>query len=253
MDRSDMLDRLKKMFEEDPDNINILEEVIDVDLQLKYFKASVKAKKELNTEEVMANKDSLFSAETAKKEKRKLLAQLASINQVEAYRIIERYVGEADPTIKKWAILALQESRMLIHASLLDTAPVFISTGLGGKGKKLRYFAVFLSNSGEPFSNLQQSIIQGELEFVATKSASEIEKIEFHPNYCTVMILIPLKQSIKDTFGEVVTNCNEFGGFLHHSFMVTNVKKLSEADILHAISQSKDNNNQANDDQSQTQ
>lgn len=239
MDRHHMLDKLKKMFEEDPDNINILEEVIDVDLQLKYFKASVKAKKELDEEAVMARQELLFDKATTKREKRILLAQLASINQVEAYRTLEKYTAVAETAIKKWAILALQESRMLIHASLLDTVPVFISTGLGGKGKKLRYFVVFVSISGNAFTDLQQSLIEGELKFVATKAAADVEEVKFYNGYCTVTILVPLKQSIKDTFTEVVTNCNEFGGFLHHSFMVTNVKKLSEADILHAIEESK--------------
>lgn len=244
-----MLDRLKKMFEEDPDNINILEEVIDIDLQMKYFKASVKAKEKFDADEVMAKKELLFDETVPKKDKRKLLVQLASVNQVEAYRVIEKYVAEAETAMKKWAILALQESRMMIHATLLDTVPVFISTGLGGKGKKLRYFAVFLSSNGEPFSELQQSIIQGELQFVAAKSALDIEKVEFHRNYCTVMILIPLKLSIKDTFTQVVTNCNEFGGFLQHSFMVTNVKKLSEADIMHAIESTNKGNNVDRDKQ----
>jgi hypothetical protein len=240
IDRNHMLDKLKKMFEEDPDNINILEEVIDVDLQLKYFKESVKAKKDLDEAEVLSRKELLFDAEITKREKRKLLAQLASVNQVEAYRAIEKYTAEAETAMKKWSILALQESRMLIHASLLDTVPVFISTGLGGKGKKLRYFVVFLSVSGTAFNKLQQSLIEGELNFVATKTASEIEEVKFHNSgYCTVTMLIPLKQSIKDAFTEVVTNCNEFGGFLNHSFMVTNVKKLSETDILHAIEESK--------------
>ena len=60
MEYGTMLDRLKKMIEEDPDNINILEEVIDVNLQLKYFKVSVKVKKDLNPDEVLANMDLLF-------------------------------------------------------------------------------------------------------------------------------------------------------------------------------------------------
>lgn len=239
MDRSHMLDKLKKMFEEDPDNINILEEVIDVDLQLKYFKASVKAKKELDEPEVLSKKELLFDKETPKREKRKLLAQLASVNQVEAYRAIEKYSAEAETAMRKWSILALQESRMLIHASLMDTVPIFISTGLGGKGKKLRYFVVFLHTKDEAFNKLQQSLIQGELEFVAAKSNAEIEELKFYHAYCTALVLIPLRNSIKDTFTEVVNNCNEFGGFLHHSFMVTNVKKLSEADILQSIEKSK--------------
>jgi len=232
MEYGTMLDRLKKMIEEDPDNINILEEVIDVNLQLKYFKVSVKVKKDLNADEVLANMDLLFLETTPKKDKKRLLTQLASVNKVEAYRAIEQYSKKPDASLKSWSVLALQESRMLIHALLLDKTPVFISTGLGGKDKKLRYFAVFSSSDLEsPFSELQQSIIKGEIEFMADKTKSVIEKLIFYPEFCALTILIPLQVSVKDVFGKVVVNCNEFGNFVHNSFMVTNVKCLNEAEI----------------------
>jgi hypothetical protein len=243
MEYGTMLDRIKKMIDEDPDNINILEEVIDVNLQLKYFKVSVKVKKDLNVDEVLANMDLLFLETTPKKDKKRLLTQLASVNKVEAYRAIEQYSKKPDSSLKGWSVLALQESRMLIHALLLDKTPVFISTGLGGKDKKLRYFAVFSSaDLTTPFSELQQSIIKGEIGFLAEKAQAEIEKLVFYPEFCSLTILIPLQQSVKDLFGKVVVNCNEFGNFVHNSFMVTNVKCLSEAEIRQSIAEARDRN-----------
>lgn len=236
MEYGTMLDRIKKMIDEDPDNINILEEVIDVNLQLKYFKISVKVKQDLKVDEVLANMDLLFLETTPKKDKKRLLTQLASVNKVEAYRAIEQYSKNPDSSLKGWSVLALQESRMLIHALLLDKTPVFISTGLGGKDKKLRYFAVFSSNDlNTPFTELQQSIIKGEIDFLADKSKSVIEKLTFYPEFCALTILIPLQQSVKDIFGKVVVNCNEFGNFVHNSFMVTNVKCLNETEIRQSL------------------
>jgi hypothetical protein len=55
-------------------------------------------------------------------------------------------------SLKDWAALSLQESRMTLESSLLDENQVIISTGLGGKAKKLRYFAVIAAKRRENFS-----------------------------------------------------------------------------------------------------
>jgi hypothetical protein len=64
---------------------------------------------------------------------------------------------------------------------------------------------------------------------------SEVEEVQFYLNYCTVSILIPLRESVKDAISSVVNNCNELGGFLKSEFMVTNVKRMSSSEIEAAI------------------
>ena len=92
---------------------------------------------------------------------KKILCDLAFIDDVKAYRRIEKFIESASGTLKQWATLSLQESRMLLQSSLLDEQQVFISTGLGGKGKKLRYFVVFLSvNENEMLSSTQQKLLK---------------------------------------------------------------------------------------------
>jgi hypothetical protein len=233
-----MFDKLKRMIEEDPDNVSILEEVIDVNLQMKYFKVSVKAKQNLDVAEVLSMKDNLFDAEITLKEKKKLMAQLASVNRVEAFRALEQYSLSPDKELRAWSVLALQESRMLIHALLMDKSPVFISTGLGGRSNKLRYFVVFVTRNGESFSPVQQSLVMGELEYIGKKYHADIEEVKFHPNYATALMLIPLRESVKDLLSSVIKSCNEFGEFLFPSFMVTNVKRLSHKEIKNAIRES---------------
>ena len=127
---------------------------------------------------------------------------------------------------------------MLIHAVLLDKRPVFISTGLGGRSNKLRYFVVFVTRNGESFTPVQQSLVTGELEFIGKKYQAEIEEVKFHPNYATAVMLIPLRESVKDLLTSVINSCNEYGEFLFPSFMVTNVKRLSHKDIHKAIKES---------------
>ena len=235
MDYRQMFENIKKMIDDDPENVRILEEVIDVDLQAKYFKAARKVKKNLNADEALERRDELFDENASIELKKLLLSQLASVNKVEAFRAIELYSQKPDAGLREWSILALQESRMLIHSLLLDKSPIFISTGLGGKGSKLRYFVVFVTEKGEPFEEFQKALINSELGFMMKNHDSEVEEVQFYSNYCTISILIPLRESVKDAISSVVNNCNELGGFLKSEFMVTNVKRMSSSEIEAAI------------------
>lgn len=235
MDYRQMFENIKKMIDDDPENVRILEEVIDVDLQAKYFKAARKVKKNLNAEEAIERSNELFQENVTVESKKLLLSQLASVNKVEAFRAIELYSKKPDVGLREWSILALQESRMLIHSLLLDKSPIFISTGLGGKGSKLRYFVVFVTEKGAPFEDFQKALINSELNFMMKNHDSEVEEVQFYSNYCTASILIPLRESVKDAISSVVVNCNELGGFLKSEFMVTNVKRMSSSEIEAAI------------------
>ena len=229
-----MFDKIRKIIEEDPDNVTILEEVIDVELQMDYFKYSVDVKKNLDIDEVEKHKDDLFSKDVSLDKKKSLLVELASINNVDLFRIVEKYMKNPDSELRDWSILAYQESRMLIQSSLMEKTPVFISTGLGGKKDKLRYSVVFFSSDNEPFTELQKNIIKGEIEYLCNKTNSELEGIEYNKNYCSLLIMIPLKVSIKDSLLSLVNSCNELGGFINSSFLVTNVKHLNDKDIMEA-------------------
>src|SRR5208337_659902 len=140
MDQDNLYDKIQELLGNLHGNFNILEEQIDIDLQLEYFETSKDIKKSLDKKETLNNMESLFSSSLSIDAKKNLLIRLASVDQVEAYRSIERYMLEPDPLLKDWATLAMQESKMLLESIFLDQNQVFISTGLGGKGKKLRYF-----------------------------------------------------------------------------------------------------------------
>ncbi len=51
-------------------------------------------------------------------------------------------------------MLAFQENKMLLESSLLDENQILISTGLGGKGMKLRYFTVMQTFDRKGFFGL---------------------------------------------------------------------------------------------------
>lgn len=212
-------------------NLNILEEQIDVDLQMEYYEYSKNHHEKVNEKEIIRKKDTIFENNISLEDKKCLLVQLASIENIEAYRTIEKYLERPNRKLHDWAKLAFQESRMLLESKLLDENQILISTGLGGKGLKLRYFVVFYTQNGQLFSNLQQKILKSELEYAFRKCNSEMELLEFEDNLSAILCIIPLNVSIQDLFTKVLRECNQFGDFLDENYIITNVKRFSFPEI----------------------
>lgn len=231
MDDDNIYDKINDYLGKIPDNFNILEEQIEIELQMKYFEFSKEIKDNLDVEKILNSMDRLFSDDVPVEEKKTILVQLASIDKVEAYRSIERYLKKPEKELKDWAVLALQESRMLLETMFLDESQIFISTGMGGKGSKLRYFIVLISNSKTNFTDTQKKLIKSELEFFLKKQNAEIEEISFTGKLSTILALIPINVSIKGVFREAINECNQYGNFLKEDFVITNVKSLSINEI----------------------
>ena len=216
-----------------PKNFSILQEEIDIEIQLEYFERIKRLKAEkINSDELPLKIAELNITESTDEEKKDILIQLASFDDVKAYRAIENYSKTAtNPELKAWSTLALQESRMMMESSLLDENKVFISTGLGGKGNKLRYFIVGFLNEEETFSDSQKIFLEKEFEYSLTKHESEIESIKFEGKYALITALIPLDQPIKEMLKSAISECVDLGMDISEHFMVTNVKKMEIEEI----------------------
>ena len=88
-------DKLKEIFGGIPGNLSVLEEQIDIKLQMEYFEFSKNKRDKLDAEEVINKKDNIFEQDISKEDKKSLFVQLASLENVEAYRTIERYLKTA--------------------------------------------------------------------------------------------------------------------------------------------------------------
>jgi hypothetical protein len=231
MDGENIYDKIREIFGESPGTLSILEEKVDIDLQMEYFEVSKKVKKRLDEQAILEEKHQIFNPDWPEDKKKKLFVGLASLDNVEAYRHIEKYLNEGHGTLRNWAILALQESRMLLESKLLDENQVFISTGLGGKGSKLRYFVVLIRRDENDFPELHKKVVRNEFDYVLKKYNSEIENIEFLGNYATLLTVIPLRVPLKEAFREAIQECNQYGDFLRSNFIVTNVRELDRKEI----------------------
>jgi hypothetical protein len=223
--------KIEQLLKNYPENVSVLEEAIDVKLQVKYFKETKKQKESLDKVFVLEQKDKLFDSKLSLEEKKVLLCQLASVNEVEAFRTIEKYKANPDKDLTQWAILAFQESKMLMQSAFLDQKPLFISTGLGGKGNQLRYFVVIFTRDNTVFSPYQEELVEKEVRFAFKREGAELEEIEFMGYYVKFTGLVSLNTGLKNLLSEVVKECNELGDFLNTSILVTNVKKLSAGEI----------------------
>lgn len=226
-----ILARIREILGSSSTNFSILEHQVDIKVQMEYFEYSKSKGRADNIEKVLSNEHKLYDDDVSLDEKKALLVNLASIDQPEAYRILERYLAKATSELRDWAIMATQESRMLLETQLLDEQQVFISTGLGGKDGKLRYFIVAFSEDEMPFTPSQRKLIESEFSYSLRLNESEVEKLEFYDTYFTLVALVPLSVKVRLPFQKAIDECNSLGRFIKDAFIITNVKELDEFEI----------------------
>ncbi len=152
--------KIQELLRSGSKTISILESQVDMEIQLAYFQYSRKLKDTQDQEIALKDIALLSDNEVAIEQKKDILSRLAKIDNPEAYRAIEKYRENSDQELLQWSILALQESRMVLETSLLGTTPVFISTGLGGQGDKLRYFVVMVAAADQSFEKWQEDLLE---------------------------------------------------------------------------------------------
>ncbi len=233
MNEENIYDIIHKVYGKIPKRIKIMEEQIDVDTQMDYLDMSQQFRKDRSSiGDFKSLKERLYDEKVHDKEKKLILAQIANIEDVEAYREIERYSEIASDTLKSWAILALSESRMLVESFLLDEDQIIISSGLGGKNNKLRYFIVISGKSDDDFTPLQKSLLTKELEFTLTNNQCEIENLEFNNQYCILTTLVPIQIQINHVLTDIIDECNQINNnFLEKQFIITNMNILQIEEI----------------------
>lgn len=160
------------------------------------------------------------------------MSRLASIPDVGAYRAIETYHSSPlEPELFNWSSLSLVGSRIILSSDLSGQQQIYVSSGLGGHEKKLRFFGLFTTNDRQPLTDLQKEIVDREFRFQLQQADVEIEKFEIKDNYFTLLMLFPLNSNVRASINEAVNEINQYGNFLDPKFLFTNVKILSEREI----------------------
>lgn len=232
MEGKNIYNQLKELLEKAGGKYTILEEQVDVDLQMKFFEFSNKLRKEKRkNEEILLDIPLLYDTNTDLEVKKKILAELSESDSVEGFRELEKYLKLVDAELKAWAILSFQHCRIGLESKLLDENKVFISTGLGGKEDKLRYFIAFKNKSETDYTEMQKKIIENEFSYIYKKNNCIIEKTEYVNQYLTILIIMPVDCVLNDIIVSSINEVNLYGDFLLSDFLITNVKTLEKKDI----------------------
>ncbi|MCL1944161.1 MAG: hypothetical protein FWF54_11530 [Candidatus Azobacteroides sp.] len=235
----DILKRFHESLENMKGNIHIIESQIDVDIQMKFYSYSNNLKEESNHADLEREEELLFSPETSLEEKKHSLAMISNIPDVKAFRLIEKYTAESDPELKDWGALSLLKSRITLETDLSDEKQMVISTGLGGKDNKLRFFILILSEGKEAFSDFQKKTIQKEFSYFLEKSDCETEEFVIRDNYFTLLILVPIMADLQEIFDAPLNECNQYGNFLNRDYIITNVRKIPTEEINELLTKMK--------------
>ena len=237
MESENVYRKIQEFFGGLNNNFSVMEDPVDVAVQINYFETSGRTRGAVNEEEVLVRKNELFDPQVSLEIKKALLVQMAGVPSPEIYRVLENYAKTPDAGLKDWSKMALQENRLLLESHLLDDRQVFISTGLGGKGNKLRYFVVLINKNSDDLKPFQQKVVQDEMEYALQKYDSELEKLNFMQHYTTMRVVVPICSDLTKLFRDGIYECNQFGDFLSTDFIVTNLKELSEEEINEALSE----------------
>ena len=229
----DLLEKLRHTLNEQGiDSFHILEDLVPLEIQMDYFKYFDNLRKKKPTFDLEKEAAILFSKDEDIERKKKSLTLLASIPDVGAYRTIETYHNnDADIELSHWSSMALVSSRIILTSDLSGQQQIYISSGLGGQDKKLRFFSLFTTNNRLELTGLQKEIIDREFTFHLKTEEVFIEKFDIKSNYFTILLLFPFDEDIRFRLNSAVEECNQYGNFLNTKFLFTNIKILNEKEI----------------------
>ncbi len=212
-------------------NFHVLETDVPMEKQMEYFNYSENVRKSVGGDTIDSQIVILNDSTTNADDRKYAMTYLAVSGDVKAYRALETYSKEHENEKDDWMALALLQAKITLESEFSDQNQVFISTGLGGKGHKLRFFSFFKSNKLKPFSTYQQELIEKEVLFQIHKYGGEIEELYINTNFFTIEFLIDLKANIKKMLEDAVVECNQYGDFISRSFIVTNVRRYNDDEI----------------------
>ena len=221
-------------------NLHVLDTCAPIEKQMEYFQYSEHVKKQSATIEIDDQVRILNSPGSSFDKKKFAMAFLATAGDVKAYRVLEQYVESLKNTdtveLYDWARLSLLQAQIILESEFSDEKQIFISSGLGGKEHRLRFFAFFKSSLPIPFSPYQIKLIEKEIPFFIQEYGGETEELEVKGIFFSVLFLADLQVDIRGMLKCALDECNQYGNFIDHSFVITNMKKYSDEEILKELS-----------------
>jgi len=216
-------------------NLHVLDTSIPVEKQMEYFRYSESVRIHCKNDSVTEQIEVLNSIYSSSEEKKYAMTFLAISGDIKAYRVLEAYNQNPKESLTDWASLSLLQAKIMLESEFSDERQVFISTGLGGRGNKLRFYAFFKSTGLVPFSKYQRNLIEKEIPLTLRKYQGILEEVTIKNNYFSLLFLITIQIDLKEMLKEAISECNEYGNFIDTHFVITNVKIFNQEDIYREL------------------
>ncbi|MDR1500226.1 MAG: hypothetical protein LBI58_04520 [Tannerellaceae bacterium] len=245
-DRNDVFKRFHDTLNNTEGRFHILEQRVPVEAQMEYFKYSEQMRKDgakMTDDKLQVYRQNLSNTDMSAEHRKYVLSALAVSGDIRAYRLLEGYVENPDPEVADWAYMALMESRLSIESELLEERQIYISTGLGGRGEKLRFFVLLTASGREPFKDYQRHVIEHEAHYYLSAGDCEIERLTICGLHVELVVLSPIRLDIKNIFERFLYECNQYGNFISNVLTITNMRELSAAEIEEIIRRNHEDGN----------
>lgn len=208
------IENLLKSF---PNEFRVIENRINAKTVDEYYKITHDLENKDHTE-IIQNQVEWTELKT-QKELKELLVYLSQIGDIKSYRKIEEVTKNGKSEILDFSFVALKFARLNLESNLSDEPVGFISSALGGKGNKIRYY--FVVYSKDEIEKAKESKIIRELKSICNENDSELEEVENHTNYILVKILVSVDYAI----GQVIDKLTSKFTFLEKEYICNNVEK----------------------------
>lgn len=220
-----MLNRVRRMAMKDPTKVVVLNIDVDTAMQVEFFELVAKLAREEDEKKYNKKKliKSLYDPKVSIDTKKLNLARLAGLDDVVVLRQLEKFLGSATPDIEPWAYLAYTQSKLIIETSLLDESKIFVTSGLGGDGHKLRFFACLYAKVPK-LTPAQKKTVKGEIEYAIKKHDGVCEVLNFKQQFISFVFLMPIVVDVLRVIADIVTEINVYGDFINQNTFVTNGK-----------------------------
>lgn len=219
-----MYEQLQELLGQLSGGFKVVEHGFNPDL-VAYFQKTIEDLKEAPLEEEVEVIQQLLETETDLDTQKKYIAQLAQLGSVPALRALEAYEKTASEELISWVRLSLTQCRIKVESELLDDPIGYITTGLGGKNNKIRYYMA--AKSTEPFTAGRVQFAYQEFRDVLKEWNAELESMENMGDYLLFRMLAPLNIIIPDMISEGIDRC----GFLDSQFWLSNMQKPTDEDL----------------------
>ena len=218
-------EEIRDILESFPEKFNIMERGIKLNVQKEYIELHEKLDfEEIKGSGMIGSLEKIIKKSENILEKKKALISLGHVGTIESYKSLEKIYKHTDDELRDWVLMAIQENIMSLENYVNEETIGMISTGLGGKGDKLRYYFAVVSKSCEPFTKSQQDIIKNEYESICKENRTEIEKINFNLDYAELIILMPMDVALDTIVAGGIKRSNEFGDFIAEDYYAANTE-----------------------------